>query len=446
MEIKVPKDLLTLSEYFPTPLYAVGGFVRDSLLGFPNQDIDVTADVNPEEVFRLLKNSPYKVKTASKKLFTLLIVSDVATYEYTAFRKDNYTTGHRPESVVRTSDIKEDSLRRDFTVNAIYYDVKNKKIVDLVGGLDDLKNKIIRTPRHPDAVFSEDGLRLMRLARLASSLGFSIDKETLVSAQKNARIINEISVERIRDELNKILLADLPYGVQFAQKRGLDLLREIGILQYVIPELTQGIGMKQRLDFHKYDVYGHVLETVAHAHPSVRLPALMHDVAKPYCMETTGKYAHHDAVGKDMTISIMNRLRYPKKEIDETSKLVFLHMFNLSLEAKTTTVRKFVQRNHTLLDKLALLMYADALGSGFYQGKTLPRIDNLLRTRALMQAQKIPFTVSELLVSGTDMEQIDNIPSHLRGKALNDLLTVCATINPVDVTKEKQLKYLHNYK
>ena len=444
MKSRIPAELRRLAEIFPCKLYAVGGFVRDTLLGYPNHDIDLAGCASPERVINALKGSKFSVAVGSKKLFTLIIKGE-NSYEYTSFRVDNYSVGHRPDNVKRTRSIKLDASRRDFTVNALYYDIKNDKVLDFFNGLTHLKDKMIVTPRDPNLVFAEDGLRLMRLARFASALNFAISEETMLGAKNNAHLIKDISPERIRDELDRILVGDLAYGAKSAQYRGIDMLYEMGVLDIILPEIAIGHGMMQRPDYHLYDVYTHTLMAVYYSDPSIRLAALMHDVAKPYCMRTNGKYSGHDKEGERLTKEILTRLRYPKKTIERVSRLVGIHMFNLKYDCSTTTIRRFIIKNQDILKEYALLNEADHKAHGTKRNLPLSS-EAVMKEYEKMKEEKVPFSVSELLVTGDDIVKMSNIPETKRGVALNKLLLDACLENSNLLTREKQLEYLRNLK
>jgi len=429
-------ELKVLAEYFPKELYAVGGFVRDGLAGLRFHDVDIAADVSPDEVFAALKNSPFTVKETSKKLMTLKIIGK-GEYEYTAFRVDSYTDGHSPTEVKRTSDMYFDALRRDFTANAVYMEIKSGVFCDPLGGIADIKSKVLRMTR--EQTFKEDGLRLMRLCRQAAELGFSIEKDTLESAKKNSFRIEEISPERIREELSRILVADTRYGVADAHYRGLKLLDEIGVLEKILPEITVGKGMEQRKDFHKYDVFNHILQTVRLADPKVRLAALLHDIGKPYCMINYGKYSKHAAEGEKLAENFLRKYRYSNDEIRETLFLVGQHMFDLRGERTEEDVRLFLQKNYLYLDKLFLLKDADFKASGVVPGEC-PALIRHGRILKEMRKDGVPFSLSELKINGSDLEEM-GVKGCKIGDLLQKLFTACALRKDLK-TREAQMEFI----
>lgn len=420
-----------------SPLYVVGGFVRDSLLGYDSSDVDVAGPLSPKEVTDILKGTDYKVSTTSLKMMTLKISRGESYCEYTTFRTETYTDrSHTPSEVSRTDSIEEDAKRRDFTINAIYADAYSGQIIDPLNGLIDLNNKVLCTAVSPDKVFGEDGLRLMRLCRFAAELGFSADKETLKYARKHADLIDGIAAERIREELDRILKADTAHGIKDGEIVGLNMLTEIGVTERILPEIAAGIGMEQRKDYHKYDVYRHTLEVVRFSPPSLRLAALLHDVGKPYNMNRTGSYHGHENSGEELTKSIMTGLCYPIREIKRTSKLVALHMYNLRNDAKDSTLRQFIATNYDVFDDLMKLKQADYLGGGLAEG-VCPVVENMRRVENEMKAEKAPFSIKELSVTGDDLIEM-GVPPIKRAEVLNRLLRRCVTSGGCD-TREKQL-------
>ncbi len=438
-KVFIPKELEELATYFDEPLYVVGGYVRDSLLDFQPSDIDLTSSCSPERVFELLKNSPYSVCTTSLKMMTLKISIANFSYEYTSFRVDTYTKGHSPSVVKLTDDIHLDALRRDFTVNALYYDIKNKCVVDLLGGLEDLEKRQLVTVTDAKKVFSEDGLRIMRLARFSAETGFCVEENTFLGAKKFVNLIQDIAEERIRVELDKILVADTIHNNIDGQVKGMELLRELGVLDIILPELMEGFGMKQRADYHKYDVYYHSLNTLRHADSSIRLFALLHDIGKPYCYNTTNKFACHDVEGAKIAKKFLEKLKYPTNTINLAVRLIQTHMFDLNGEAKENTVRKFLVKNIDIIDKVFLLKQADYVGGGLVDDEC-PTVIKLNYIYKKMLEEKVPFSIKELFINGQDLINI-NIPPQLRAKTLQAVLENSVIDNGKNNTRERQLIY-----
>ncbi len=208
MQIKISQPLNRLASLFPTELYVVGGFVRNQLLGVKNDDVDICSSLTLDKVEKLLKGSEFEFKVKSKILGTATIKRGEEIYEYTTFRREFYPENsgqHSPESVEFIQSVEEDAKRRDFTCNAIYYDIKNDKIVDFYNGQEDVKKRILRTVETPDEVFCHDGVRILRLFRFQCELNFKIERETLESAFRHKENLRDISGERLVYEITKIL-------------------------------------------------------------------------------------------------------------------------------------------------------------------------------------------------------------------------------------------------
>ncbi|MFA6867282.1 MAG: CCA tRNA nucleotidyltransferase [Clostridia bacterium] len=436
-KIPVSKNLKKLATIFNKPLYIVGGYVRDSLLDYKPTDIDLASTLTPDEVMQILENTEYKVKETSPKLMTLKIIVDDEAYEYTTFRKETYQKGHSPDTVIPTMDIVEDAKRRDFRMNAIYYNINADEIIDPLDGIADIKDRVINTVDSPQKVFSQDGLRLMRLARMAAQLGFIVSIKTMEGARENAMLIDDIAPERIRDELDLILVADTVHNIEYSHKKGLMILDLIYVLERILPELTLGKGMVQRADFHKYDVFFHIINTVKYADSKVRLAALMHDIGKPKCYKDNGRYFKHEEVGARMTKEILGRLRYPNKTINYVAQLVLYHMYDLRCDAKLSTLKLFVQEHRDILEDLFLLKQADSLGGGIFSNEN-PSIIRIRDVYHKMIEDKIPFTIKDLYIDGKAVEEF---PPKMRGDVLLELLRECA-INENLLTEEAQRKFI----
>lgn len=398
--VSMPEELRRLARLFPTdrPLYIVGGYVRQALLGQdpPQSDVDLASACTPQEVQELLQDSEFAVTPASPRLGTL-ILKGARSYEYTAFRTDSYRGcggRHTPKQVTFTRSLEQDALRRDFRCNAIYYDINADRIVDPLDGRKDIERSRLTCVDDPARVLSEDGLRLLRLIRFVSVLGFEPDADTLAQAKQQAWRLWDISPERIAGELNGILAGEHVLAA-------LHLMRDCGILEQILPELAQGDGMAQNPVYHCYDVLEHTLHAVAYAPRSIRLAALLHDVGKPACMERDGNYYRHDVVGAQMTRQILTRLKYPNKVIDRTARLVGAHMMAIRSDIRENKLRLFVARNADILDDLAQLMHADARATG--KGTHSAFAERMLDTYAQMRREEVPMRVQDMAIGGQDL-------------------------------------------
>ncbi len=235
MKIAVPRELKKLSAFLSAPIYIVGGFVRNSVL-FNNveslnyTDVDICGSLTPDQIRKELSNVA-SVKDVNPRIGTVLIIYCGKQFEYTTFRRDSYPIGgkHTPDSVEFVNNIETDALRRDFTVNALYCDVMTNEVVDVVGGLDDIKARRIRTVRSPQETFSEDGLRLLRMIRFACELGFDIEPETFKGAKESRDQLRDITVERKREELQKILVSNTKYNLKGTVSMGIRKMCELGL-------------------------------------------------------------------------------------------------------------------------------------------------------------------------------------------------------------------------
>ena len=406
------EELKKISGYFPKDgrLYAVGGCVRDALRGKPCYDVDLAGAITPEKLTDILADSEFKVCEASPRLGTMIIKGKYA-YEYTTFRTDSYPSGsgiHTPTSVQFTDDIQADARRRDFKCNAVYYDIADEKIVDPLGGIADIEKSILSTVVDPDITLGQDGLRIMRMVRFVSTLGYSVEEGTLASAKRLVSGLNDITVERIREELDKLLSGDNCYN-------SLRLLNEIGALKIILPEVALNDGVPQKIQYHKYDVLEHTFKVVENCPPNVRLAGLFHDVAKGVCYQEYGNTYLHNMVGEKITKDALTRLKYPKKVIERASRLVHEHMFDVNGNSRDVKYRRFIAKNLDILDDLIALFKADCIGTGYLQeSRTADRMREIYRK---MLDEKVAFSISELDIDGKDIAQLG-----FEGKAIGEAL------------------------
>lgn len=431
------KNLIKLAESCPYPLYVVGGRVRDFYAGLnPDEvDTDICAPAPAEDFIARAKECGFKVSAAYKNTGTVKLSCGGEEYEFTSFRSDEYVRGeHVPHSVFFTDDINLDARRRDFKCNAVYYDIKNAKAVDPLGGLEDIKCKRLDTVAPPEKVFGEDGLRLMRLARICAQTGFAPTHSCIAAAMTHCMLIRDVSAERVYKELDLLLHADGRYGNAFGHFAGLKILRRTGVLAVIMPELCEGEGMTQRADFHKYDVLDHSLRCAAYSHPSVRLAALLHDVGKPYCMRNYGKFAGHDKEGAIIARNICERLKVPKKLTEEVVRLTATHMYDLRGDAKENKIRKFIISNYDLFDKILLIKQADYTAC-MDDLRMAPSVEKMSAIFKKMKAEGVPFTLRELNIKGDELIRMGFAPENV-GKTLNRLLLDCC-INLVKNDREQ---------
>lgn len=427
------------------PLYAVGGSVRDFLAGFSlaESDFDLCAPVPAEEFSALASDAGFYVNAVYKRTGTVKFsarqenLKKTEQFEYAAFRRDIYIRGeHTPAETVFTEDISLDAGRRDFTCNAIYYDILNDDFLDPLRGIDDVKARRLKCVDDADKVFGEDGLRLMRLARMSGTTGFIPTKDTFAGAEKNAALITDVSPERIYTELLLCLGADERYGVKGGAYTALSLLDKTRVLDYILPELTAGRNLVQRADFHDHDVLEHSLRAAGYADKNVRLAALLHDVGKSEAFRTEGRFASHPERGEKIAREILTRLKAPVKTTERVCALVKYHMYDYDLKTKENKLRRFIVEHADILDDLLLLKQADysACKDDFSRAPCVTRWQALIEK---MKAENVPFSLKQLAVKGDDVAEI--LPS-LRyvGETLHALLLHVA-VHPEENTKNRLL-------
>ncbi len=436
----LPEKLIKFAEELPYPLYVVGGRARDFAAGLASatSDTDVCAPADCGDFAIRASNAGFGLKAEYKNTGTVKFACGEEEFEFACFRSDKYVRGsHRPAETYLTDDITLDARRRDFKCNAVYYDIAAGKFVDPLGGLQDIENKRISTVAPAKKVFGEDGLRLMRLARIAAQTGFAPDKECLDGARANAELIRDVSAERIFAELMLLLCADQKYGICGGQYNGLKILADTGVMRIILPELYAGKGVYQNEKYHKHDVLEHSMRCAAYADASIRLAALLHDVGKPYCMQNAGNFIGHDAEGARIAEEICQRLKAQKKLTWEVVRLTALHMYDFRCDARENKVRKFIVRNYDVIDKLMLLKQADysACADDFAEAPTVTKLKKIC---AQMREEGRPFTLKELAIRGNELIAA-GLPANEAGRTLQLLLEDCAT-GAVENDKQKLLQ------
>lgn len=325
--------IITLAELFYArhkQLYIVGGTVRDVLLHREqSNDADLATDARPDEIKQIVAPThPNAVVLVGERFGTVRLHYENEIIEITTFRSERYNPDSRKPEVCFGTKLEDDLLRRDFTINALARHPLTGEIIDLFGGRQDLENHILRAVgNQPDKRFEEDPLRLLRAVRFAAQLDFTIEPETRRSIIRQAPTLQKISRERIRDEMNKLLLSDHP-------SKGLNLLVELQLMQWIIPEVLELIGVSQQPQpraARSKDVYAHVLRVVERSSPRLvcRWSALLHDIAKPRTRSVEDGKIHffgHEDVGAHMAHDILKRLHFDRDFIERVACIVRLHM------------------------------------------------------------------------------------------------------------------------
>ncbi|MBI1871800.1 HD domain-containing protein, partial [Candidatus Collierbacteria bacterium] len=387
-----PPELVHIFELFSDAgkeIYLVGGGVRNILSGKRPVNCDLTTNATPEEIQEITKEyNPYY----ENDFGTVGIVVGEEVYEITTYRSEKgYSDFRHPDKVIWGKTLEEDVTRREFTISAVV--MSKDELVDLVEGLSDFEEGIIRTVGNPEERFGEDALRMMRAIRLAATLSFRIEDKTLAAISKRAPLLSKISRERVRDELLKILGSDYPAD-------GIRLLISTGLMEFIIPEVLAGRGVDQK-GHHTLDVLDHMLESLAGCpsrNPIVRLATFLHDIGKPatrrfHCAkcgkliketekrvdgqlvcpncqtrqterEATTFYGH-EVVGERMVAKIADDLRLMNKDKDKIKTLVRWHMFAYQPEMTDASIRRFIRRvGKENINDMILLRIGDRKGGG----------------------------------------------------------------------------------
>ena len=420
MKYPVPENIRQFASIFRENghrLYIVGGAVRDHLLGRKNNDYDFCTDAKPEEVIPMFR----RVIPTGIKHGTVTVLFKGDSFEVTTFRTEGaYSDQRHPDSVTFVTDLSEDLSRRDFTVNAFAADCLDGSIIDLFDGMKDLKAKTIRAIGNPRERFEEDALRLMRLARFCSKLGFEPDPDTKQAATQLSASISNISQERIYDELSKILMTEKPTV-------GLRLLEDIGVLEHILPELTECRRIEQT-KVGATDVLEHIYNTVdaaAHFNYSynVRLAALLHDIAKPQTMIINPygimRFFGHDIKSAQMARVVMRRLKCSNQLTDTVCNLIENHMVKYRDNWTDGAVKRFIKRvGKENINELFELQWCDQIAS---EGKSkVEEYDPFIRR--IKELENQPMSVKDLAVSGDDLAQAGIPKSKVMGEILDELL------------------------
>lgn len=455
MKLKLPefvKKILNNFEKNDFEIYIVGGVVRDLLLKRPAVDWDFTTNATPKEILALFPDGFYdnqfgtvgivNPKEKKKKVY----YGKPPIYEITTFRKEiGYADRRHPDKVVWGKTIKEDLVRRDFTINAMALKrvtsyksrVNEFKLIDPHNGQKDIKARLVRAVGDPNKRFREDALRMMRAVRIATQLGFNIEKKTFQAIRKNVDLLDHISAERIRDELLKSL----------SYKHAADgylILRNSGLAEKILPEVEKMFGVEQKSPgrHHLDDVGTHAAKSLRaskSSDPIVNLAILIHDIGKPLTVGKDKKGAitfyNHEVIGASIARNIARRLKFSRKDEQRLFILVRWHQFSVDERQTDKAFRRFIRNvgKENLTDILEARR-ADRVGGGARE--TSWRFERF--KKKLVEVQKQPFSVTDLKVNGNDVMKILGIrPGPRVGRVLDQLFEEVA-----EDKKKNEKKYL----
>lgn len=420
MNIVLPKNVKTIIKILNTHNYEafiVGGCVRDSVIGLTPHDWDICTNAKPEEIKKCFEN--FNTFDSGIKHGTISVVLDGEVFEVTTYRIDGtYSDNRRPDSVTFTSDITQDLARRDFTINAMAYNEK-RGLIDPYGGRNDLSDKIIKCVGNPDFRFNEDALRIIRALRFASVYNFEIDDETAKSIHKNADLLNNIAVERISVELNKLLSGN-------GAEKILNNYRDV--IAVFIPEIKPMFDYNQHTKHHNRDLWHHTIYAVKSIDntPLLRMSMLLHDIGKPKACKRdedgTCHFKGHPKYSAEMAETILRRLKYSNDFIETCITLIKYHdvRFNGSKRQLRHVMSAIGDKNVELLLKI---QRADIMAQSDYKHKEkLEKLDLACQTYKEILADKDCFTLKQLKINGNDIKNLGLSEGIKIGKILKILL------------------------
>lgn len=436
MKIQLPEKVQTIIQTLQAhgyEAYAVGGCVRDSILGRVPDDWDITTSALPEETKALFPRT-FDTGIAHG---TITVLLEKEGFEVTTYRVDGeYEDGRHPKEVTFTRSLKEDLLRRDFTINAMAYNDR-EGLVDIFGGVEDLQKKIIRCVGNAEERFTEDALRILRAVRFAAQLGFTIEEETRDGIRKLAPNLQHISAERIQVELVKLLVSPHPEEIRTAW--------ELGITKEFLPEFDTLMETTQETPHHELTVGEHTLlaVTLVPADKVLRLTMLLHDMGKPACktLDENGR-AHfhmHDVKSSEMAKAILRRLKFDNDTMHQVVKLVQYHDYRMP--GKKRNVRRAMNQIGKELFPLYLqVRKADTLAQSQYQREE--KLQNLYEIQScyeeILELQEC-VTLQDLAINGKDLIQEGMKPGKELGAVLKNLLEWVLE-HPEDNHREKLLE------
>jgi len=419
-------------------IYLVGGAVRDGILGIETNDFDFTTNASPEDSLGLLKKKGYKTTEIGKAFGTIETTIEKCSIHITTYREDTYGKDSRKPEVQTSNSLDTDLSRRDFTINALAYDMNKNEIIDPYSGLKDLSEGIIRTPDSPDISFSDDPLRMLRACRFISTHGFTPNNDVFEAITKNLERIEIVSIERIRDELTKLLTGKNP-------SLGIKAFVESGLSQLIMPELDE-LKIEVDPNHHHKDVYEHTMVVVDRVSPTLisRMSALLHDIGKPKTKGIeNGKvhFRHHEVVGAKMSKQIMKRLKYDKRTTSDVALLVENHLrpHTFKMGWTDSAVRRYIIDAGDLMSELNELVRADITTKNKEKYEEINKYLDEMEVRIKEVTEKEELSKLRPPISGDEIMEMFNLePGPVVGKIMKALYE--QRINDGEVSKEEATK------
>lgn len=432
VQIEIPGFLMNIVDQLQNAgfeAYVVGGAVRDICLKRPVMDWDVTTSASPDQIKSLF----FRIRQFSLKHGTVTLVDKRRNYEVTTFRGAG--------GVCRT--LEEDLSHRDFTINAMAYDTKKGKILDPYGGRSDLLSRLVRAVNSPEDRFQEDPVRLLRAVRIATELDYKIEQGTIKAISLMKESLASVAMERIRDELMKILLSQRP-------SRGFHLMHRTGLLTQILPELLEGY-LKRQNRHHQYTIYRHIMETIDRIKPDpvLRLTALLHDIAKPRVrmkLNSEFRFFGHEEASAKLAEDIMERLRLSKKMIRKVTNLISLHMIGYDSGWSNGAVRRLIRRaGPDNMEQLLSFRRADLLAHGRIDRK-MDQLSELEKRVEELRKGSLLRNRQNMAIDGNMVMEIMEInPGPAVAKIL-DMLMERVTDTPELNTKDRLVALLEEIK
>jgi tRNA nucleotidyltransferase (CCA-adding enzyme) len=434
-------EIINIIENNNEEAYVVGGSIRDMIMGKTPKDWDLATSALPSQIVNFFRETSFKTIDLSQKHGTIVLSKEGESYEVTTFRTEEDYTDHRhPDEVKFVKKLEKDLQRRDFTMNALAYS-QSKGLVDSFNGQEDIRNKIIKCVGKPSKRFNEDSLRILRGVRFSSQLNFEIEKNTYEAMKNKVHLIKFISMERIQNEFNKIILSDQPI-------KGILKLKEIGALELIIPEIKKTYDFDQHNPNHHLDVFQHSLEVLKHTPKelSLRLAAIFHDIGKPDTFfkddSGIGHFYDHEKKSSEVAEKILRRMKYSNEIIEKTLIIINEHMTVYSEKFSDKAVKRLMNRIEPInIDQLVTFQIADIKATA--NPRKYEHVIALKNRVEAIKYRKEPLSIKDLSINGNDLIKLGVPEGKKIGNILNYLLEEVLE-NP-ELNNYRQLISLVNY-